>query len=880
MTSQHKSTSPGAAQVQPLAVIGIGASAGGLEALEQFFANVPADSGFAFVVIQHLDPDKDSALVPLLQRVSLVPMVQIKDNTALERGRVYIAPPGFEVSVLRGVLYLLRPNASQGQAKPIDSFLRSLALDQQAQAAGVVLSGMGSDGTMGARALKEKAGVVLVQSPDTAKFGDMPRSAVDAGLADIVAPAGQLPERIRAYFTHLMTARGVADEDAGPPAESLHTVLDKVLLLVRAQTGHDFSLYKKGTVYRRIQRRMAIHQIATADGYVRHMQENAVEADLLYKELLIGVTSFFRDPEVWQQLRQEVFPRLIQGRPAGSALRAWVAACSTGEEAFTLAMVFAEAAAELGNPHGVTLQIFATDLEEDSVARARKSIYPEGISADVSPERLDRFFTAVPGGYRVKQDIRAMVVFAQQSIASDPPFARLDLLTCRNLLIYLEPELQQKLLPLFHRSLNPGGILVLGTAETIGQSSDLFMPVGAKTRIYRRLDALSRAANFPPYPELLVPALAHAASPRQASPGPGSLQALADQVLVRRYAPAAVLVSAQGDIVYFSGKTGKYLEPAAGKANLNLFAMARPGLSQPLSEVFYRALRQKTTAVLDPMTVDVDGRPLAFGVTVEPLDTPESLQGLVMVVFTDVPLPPAQPVGAETGADTETDSGHERQVSELLRELARSREEHQATRSEMQAAQEGLMSANEELQSANEELTTSREEMQSINEELQTVNAELQVRVDALARARDDMENLLNSTDIATVFLDHRLNVRRFTTRARGLFKLIAGDVGRPITDIVSEMDHPDLAGDAREVLRTLMFQEKEVSASGDRWFMVRTMPYRTQDNRIDGVVITFTDISVAKRLEASLRKAGVAAAKTKPRMGSGKKKEPGKPEQ
>ncbi|WP_431098765.1 chemotaxis protein CheB [Polaromonas aquatica] len=861
MTSQYKPASP-AAEANPIAVVGIGASAGGLEALEQFFSHLPADSGFACVVVQHLDPDKDSALVPLLQRVSLVPVVQIKDRTPLARDHVYIAPPGFEVSILHGVLHLLKPPASQGPGLPIDSFFRSLALDQQIRAAGVVLSGMGSDGTLGARALKEKAGIVLAQSPESARFSAMPRSVIDASLADIVASPGQLPQRIGAYFTHLMRTGDIADDEAEPRAESLHSMLEKVLILVRNQTGHDFSLYKKGTVYRRIQRRMAIHQIDTADAYVRHIQDNAFEADLLHKELLIGVTCFFRDPQVWQQLRQEVFPRLIQDSPAGSALRAWVAACSTGEEAFTLAMVFAEAAAEFGNPHGVTLQIFATDLEEDSVASARKGFYPENISADVSPERLDRFFTAVAGGYRVKQDIRSMVVFAQQSIASDPPFARLDILTCRNLLIYLEPELQQKLLPLFHRSLNPGGILVLGTAETIGQSSDLFTPLGAKTRIYRRLDVSTRPANLPPYPELLMPTPAHSASPRQPSPGTGSLQVLADQVLARKYAPAAVLVSAQGDIVYFSGKTGKYLEPAAGKANLNLFAMARAGLSQPLSEVFYRALRQKAAAVLDPVTVDVDGKPLAFAVTVEPLNAPESLQGLVLVVFADVPLPFARPASA--GADSEAGTDHERQVSDLLRELARSREEHQATRNEMQAAQESLMSANGELQSANEELTTSCEEMQSINEELQTVNAELQARVDALARASDDMENLLNATDIATVFLDQRLNVRRFTTRSRGLFKLIAGDVGRPITDIVSEMDYPDLASDAREVLRTLMFQEKEVTASGDRWFMVRTMPYRTQDNRIDGVVITFTDISVAKRLEASLRKAGAGTAQAK----------------
>jgi two-component system CheB/CheR fusion protein len=842
MTSQHKPVSLVAAQTKPLAIVGIGASAGGLEALEQFFVNVPAASGLGFVVVQHLDPDKASSLVPLLQRVTLLPVQQAADLMPVEADQVYVAPPGFELSILNGVLHLLKPAASRGHGLPIDFFLRALAVDQQANAAGVILSGMGSDGTMGARALKEKAGAVLVQAPDTAKFEAMPRSVIDAALADMVAPAAQLPRRLLAYFAHPM----MAENPLG------------------AQTGHDFSLYKKGTVYRRIQRRMAIHQIGTADAYLRHVRENAVEAELLYKELLIGVTSFFRDPEVWEHLRQQVFPRLVRSRPEGGALRAWVAACSTGEEAYTLAMVFAEAVAELEEPANFSLQIFATDLEKESVAKARKGVYPENISADVSPERLERFFTRVPGGYRVKQDIRAMVVFAQQSIASDPPFARLDVLSCRNLLIYLEAELQQKLMPLFHHSLNPGGILVLGSAETIGQSSDLFMPLGAKTRIYRRLDAAARVGSFPAYPDAVMSAPAHMPSARKPLPGAGSLQVLADQVLARKFAPAAVLVTAQGDIVYFSGKTGKYLEPAAGKANLNLFAMARAGLSQPLNEVFHRALRQKAAVVLEPVRVSVDGLAMAFGATVEPLETPEALQGLVMVVFTDAP-PPREPLDKN-----EADADLDRQVTELLRELTRSREEHQSTREDMQAAQEGLVSANEELQSANEELTTSREEMQSINEELQTVNAELQARVDALARAGDDMDNLLNSTDIATIFLDRHLNVRRFTTRATGLFKLIAGDVGRPITDIVSDMNYAELAGDAREVLRTLMFQEKEVAASADRWFMVRTMPYRTQDNRIDGVVITFTDISVAKRLEASLRK--LQTGKAKPRAGGAKK--------
>jgi two-component system CheB/CheR fusion protein len=825
-------------------IVGIGASAGGLEALEQFFAHVPAQSGLAYVVVQHLDPGKESLLPALLQRVCRVPVVQASDRTPVRANHVYVAPPGFELTLLHGVLHLLKPVAARGMHLPIDFFLRSLALDQQANAAGVILSGMGSDGTLGLRALKEKAGGVFVQTPESASFDSMPRNAVDAGLADVVAPADQLPEKIMAYFSHPMLA-GPLDVTM---ASRLQAALEKILIMVRAQTGHDFSDYKKSTVYRRIQRRMAIHQIESVDSYVQYVRENPIEAELLFKELLIGVTCFFRDPEVWQQLKLEVLPKLLADHQSGTVLRAWVAACSTGEEAYSLAILFAEALDEIKPSAHFSLQIFATDIDKDAIEKARSGFYPDNISADVSPERLSRFFAREPGGYRVSKSIRSMVIFASQSITSDPPFARLHLLTCRNFMIYLETELQHKLLHMFHSSLNPGAYLVLGTAETVGQASGLFAPVGGvKTRIYRRLGGAARpglagfsvggagTGAFSPGP---------VSSPtRLGMPAAPSLQTLADQVLLKGFAPAAVLVTAQGDIVYFSGKTGKYLEPPAGKANLNLFAMARPGLRQALADVFFRAVRTKVPVSLESVQLGDDSKAPMVRVSIQPLSEPKALDGMLMVVFND--LLPALP--------GKTDAVDDDRVSELQLELTRLREEHQATREEMQTSQEELRSANEELQSANEELTTSREEMQSMNEELQTVNSELQTRVDALARASDDMENLLNSTDIATLFLDRFLHVRRFTTRAVNIIKLIPGDIGRPISDLSTDLNC-DLAGDAAHVLRTLMYQEKDVQAGGGRWFRVRTMPYRTQDNRIDGVVITFADISAAKQLEASLR--------------------------
>lgn len=829
-------------------IVGIGASAGGLEALEQFVANVPVTSGLAYVVVQHLDPGKKSLLVGLLQRESNIPVLEIYDQCKVQADHVYVAPPGVDTTILHGVLHLLKPADKSRPTLPIDFFLRALALDQAGNAAGVILSGMGSDGTGGLRALKEKAGGCFVQLPATAKFDSMPRSAIVAQLADIVAPPGELPEKLVAYFGHPLLSLPTGMQRV----VHLESALEKVLILVRAQTGHDFSLYKKTTVYRRIQRRMVIHQLSRVEEYLAHVRSNPVEAELLFKELLIGVTSFFRDPPMWEQLKDEVLPAMLKSHSEGGVLRAWVPACSTGEEAFSLAMVFAEAVAAFPSKAAFSLQIFATDLEIDAVHKARQGVYSENIRADVSAERLQRFFTEVPGvGYRVHTDIRAMVVFAQQSIASDPPFGKLSILSCRNLLIYLEPELQHRLLPLFYESLVPEGVLILGIAETVGQASDLFTPLGQKTRIFRRLDAppLAGRGSFPilrPFPNARV--LDSEAFSSVPASKKLTLQAHADRLLLRKFAPAAALVNAQGDIVYFSGKTGRYLEPAAGKANLNLFAMARSGLTQPLSDLFYRAEREQTAMTLDDVFFEIDDAMHAARITVEPLQEPAALKGMAMVIFSELPSPTARPRKGRTARQPDQRS------EELMHQLIQARQEHQSTREEMQTSQEELKSANEELQSGNEELTTSREELHSINQELQTVNAELQAQLEVLSRTSDDMENLFNSTDVATLFLDQQLNVRRFTPRALNVIKLRPGDIGRPITDLVSELSGDELATDARDVLKTLMFKEKEVSASRGRWFMVRTMPYRTQDNRIDGVIITFSDISVAKSLEASLR--------------------------
>ena len=841
----------GAASAKPAAfpIIGIGASAGGLEALDQFFRHVPDRSGLAFVVVQHLDPTHKDMMVELLARATPMKVVQVKDRLMVEPDHVYVIPPNKNLSILHGVLHLLAPAAPRGLRLPIDFFFRALAADLRDRSVGVILSGMGSDGTLGLRAIKEQAGAVFVQAPASAKFDAMPRSAIDAGVADVVAPAEELAGKIVAYLAH--TPTGVRPELA--LASKTQSAIEKICILLRSQTGNDFSQYKRSTIYRRIERRMGLHQLDSIAGYVSYLQESPQEAALLFKELLIGVTSFFRDPPAWEQLTKKAIPALLAERGPGTALRAWVPGCSTGEEAYALAIAFKEALAGSRPTGRLSLQIFATDLDKDAIERARQGNYPANIAGDVSADRLRRFFVEEEHGWRVGPEIREMVVFATQNIIMDPPFTKLDMLSCRNLLIYLTPELQKQLLPLFHYSLNPGGLLFLGSAESLGAAAELFSPVDGRARIYRRLDVTGPAepvefpAAFHARPSAVEPSAAGKA------PAP-NLSALADRLLLQRFSPAAVLTNQQGDILHICGRTGKYLEPAAGKANWNVHAMAREGLRHELGSAFQKVLRERRPVVRAGLKMGSNGAVQSVDITVEPLLEPEGLRGMVLIAFADAAAPPAvERVGKSRPAPAAL-ARTERELRQAREELQTTREQMQTSQEELKSANEELQSTNEELQSTNEELTTSKEEMQSLNEELQTLNHELQAKVDDLSRANDDMRNLLDSTDIATLFLDARLNVRRFTAQMTKIIKLIPGDVDRPITDLASDLVYPELPADARMVLQTLAFKETQVTTVDGRWFSVRIMPYRTMDNRIDGLVITFVDVTAAKLLEATLR--------------------------
>jgi two-component system CheB/CheR fusion protein len=829
-------------------IVGIGASAGGLEALELFLANVPEGSGMAFVIVQHLDPIHKGILAELLQHVTTMPVAQVKDRTRVKPDRVYIIAPNKDMSILHRVLHLLDPIAPRGLRLPIDFFFRALADDQQEHSIGVILSGMGSDGTLGLRAIKEKAGVVFVQEPTSAKFDAMPRSVIDAGLADVVAPVEALPSKINAYlkYTPLITKSGHTDQYVSQSA------LEKVVILLRCKTGHDFSFYKKTTIYRRIERRMGLHQIDKIANYVHFLQENPQEVELLFRELLIGVTSFFRDPEVWEQLKAEVLSALLKEGDSNKTLRAWIPACATGEEAYSLAILFKEALEKFKPVKNITLQIFATDLDDKAIEKAREGKFPTNIVADVSAKRLDRFFIKSENDYHVVKSIREMIIFAPQNIIMDPPFTKLDFLSCRNLLIYLMPELQKKLLPLFHYSLNPGGFLFLGSAETIGNFTNLFAPLGAKTRLYRRLDSdsITEPIEFP-----VTFLAAKPRAPTKPQEPTTNLQTLVDQLLLQTYSPAAALTNNKGDILYISGRTGKYLEPAAGKANWNIFAMARGGLRSELIAAFQKALRQKATVYLKNMVADTNGVKQVLNITIQPQIEPNALHGMVMIVFTDVAAMSSETkTTGKSRGDRALTSELKPELEHALQEVQSIREEMQTSQEELKSANEELQSTNEELQSTNEELTTSKEEMQSMNEELHIINLELQTKLDELSRTNNDMKNLLDSTDIATLFLDNNLSVRRFTSETSKITKLIPGDVGRPITDIASALLYPELADDAHQVLRTLVKVERQISTPHGDWFTARILPYRTLENMIDGVVITFTDITPSKKLEAELR--------------------------
>ncbi len=831
-------------------IVGIGASAGGLEALELFFENMPKDNGMAFVVIQHLDPNYIGMMPEILQRITPMKVLQASDNLKVNPNCVYVIPPNKSLSLLNGVLHLFEPVESRGLRLPVDIFFRSMADDRKDRSIGIILSGMGSDGSLGLKAIKEKNGLALVQSPASAKFNGMPASAIEAVIADVVAPVEELPAKLIALLNYIPFVKTDPELDS-----KVLSNLDKIIILLREQSGHDFSMYKKQTLFRRIERRKGAHLIDKINTYVRYLQENPKEVEILFKDLLIGVTSFFRDTAVWDMLREKTLPDLISELPYGYVLRAWVTACSTGEEAYSLAIVFKEALEKVQNHNNLTLQIFATDLDPDSIEIARKGVYTSNIIADVSPDRLSRFFTPEAEGFKVKTIIREMVLFAPQNVIRDPPFTKLDIITCRNMLIYMESELQGKLMTLFNYSLNPGGIMVLGTAETIGNHDKGFEEIDSKNKIFKRT-VTSREPGLIDFPSSFYPKKTTATKEKIIPTSTEGILTLADRVLLQRFVPASVLVNDKGDILYMTGLIGKYLEPVAGEPNWNIYAMAREGLRESLPGALRKAMQNFDPVIVRNIKTEINGGASFVDVTVQRIENPLPLMGMIMVVFADVPaLEEQDAVNPKTGKrrSGEKQKEWENQLQRCKEDLQSTREEMQASQEELKSTNEELQSTNEELQSTNEELTTSKEEMQSMNEELQTVNFELKTKVADFKQASNDMQNLLNSTEIAALFLDKEFNIRMFTDPLFKIMKMRSSDIGRPFTEITTDLQYPEMLNHARQVLKTLKSAESQISTNDGRWFLIRIIPYRTRDGRIEGLVITFIDITKTVNLEAEL---------------------------
>ena len=834
-------------------IVGMGASAGGLEALEKFFENMRHDSGIAFVIVMHFDPASKSLMSEILTRYTKMEVVQAEEGMKVEPNHVYIIPPNKDMAILRGVLHLLEPVVRKGIRHPIDFFLRSLADDKREKSICIILSGTGTEGSLGLKDIKGEDGMVMIQDVKSAAYDGMPASAIATGLADYILPPEKMPEPLLKYVKQFFIMGGRKPESISGYTNSIQ----KIIILIRDKTGHDFSLYKQNTIIRNVERRMNIHEIDNISDYIRYLQENPPEIDMLYKGLLIGVTKFFRDPQAYEILKKEIIPEMLKNK---TTVRVWVPACSTGEEAYSMAIVFKEHIDETKSD--LKVQIFATDVDKDAIEIARAGVYPDIIADDVSQERLQRFFRKNPDTYMINKEIREMVIFSPQNVIKDPPFSRLDMVSCRNLLIYIGPELQKRLLRSFYFSLNPDGILFLGNSETIGEFTDLFTALDRKWKIYRRkrgvsIPLMADITNIAPFEVSQIKETYDMKHKRI------DIGELTGKMLLESYVPSCVIINEKGDILYIHGKTGKYLEPSPGKASLNIMEMAREGLKFELNAAIRRVITQKKDIVFKDLNVRTNGTFQTVNLIVKPIVKPETMQGLMMVIFEDVQTPKLsrsskKKYTAKQMKEHVTDLEHE--LKSTKENLHATIEEMQSSNEELKSTNEELQSANEELQSANEELEASREELQSINEELMTLNAEHNDKLEEFSRVVNDMNNLLVSTEIATIFLDNDLHIKGFTPAVTRIINLIETDIGRPVSDIVTNLVYENFVRDVKEVLDRLIFKEMEIKDKNNLWYFMRILPYRTTENIIDGAVITFIDITARKRIEQAERDSRIYA--------------------
>ncbi len=831
-------------------VVGVGASAGGLEAFLSLLRHLPADTGMSFVLVQHMDPKHESMLVELLGKSSSMHVQQIRDGMKVQPDCVFVIPPNTDLILENSTLRLLSRSLSRGQHMPIDRFFRSMADQLQERAIGVILSGTSSDGALGIEAIKAQGGITFAQDEKTAKYDGMPRAAVATGMVDFVLPAHRIAEELARIGNHPYVRKpdDILEQQTaeGRPQEPL----SRVFALLRSATGVDFGLYKHTTIRRRIGRRMAVHKIDNVDRYVQLLVSNPAEIEALYRELLIKVTGFFRDAEVFNFLKSDVLPRITSQTAQDSPIRVWIPGCATGEEAYSVAIVLLEHLSEK-NLHS-PVQIFATDVSEDAIEKARSGAYVENIALDVSAERLRRFFIKRDGGYQVNKNVRDLCVFARQNLAKDPPFSRLDLISCRNVLIYLEPVLQKRVIPMFHYALKPDGMLLLGSSETITPFADLFTLDDKKHKVYRKRMVAGGQRFDLDTGKFVHPGEGSGPPPPRPDEETSSfdLQKEADRIIVSRYGPAGVLINEDYEVIQFRGKTGPFLEPAPGKATLNLLKMLREGLLLEVRNTVQKAKRSGQPAHKDHVPAKDENGFREVTIDVIPLQ-PSARGKHFLVLFEHAKPEPAGPKSRGKGAV----AAEERQVEQLKQELVATRqylqsiiEEQEATNEELQSANEEILSSNEELQSINEELETAKEELQSTNEELTTVNEELQNRNAELSQTNDDLNNLLASVNIPIVMLGADLRIRRFTPMAGRVLRLIPTDLGRPITDLRATIQLPDLGSIIGDVISAVTPRETEVQDQDGHWYSLSIRPYRTSDNRIDGAVLALLDIDTIKR--------------------------------
>ncbi|RVB80336.1 chemotaxis protein CheR [Mesorhizobium sp. M6A.T.Cr.TU.014.01.1.1] len=840
-------------QMKRFPIVGVGASAGGIPAMEGLFKGISGQPGMAFVIVTHLSPGRESLLHEVVGRYTRLPVVVVEDGTTVLSDHIYVMPQNVVLTIEKGVLHLRPSNVFNRERKPIDIFFSALAEDQGEYAVGVILSGGDSDGTLGAKAIKERGGLTVAQAPNGygPRNPDMPKSAISSGLIDIAAPAERIGAKLEGFARSFDLLNGIADDGGEHGTGDIGRLREEIYGILRGHSGHDFSGYKSKTFLRRVKRRMQIAQLQSIADYVEWLKKDPREVTDLFRDLLINVTDFFRDPDAFKLLEEKIVPQLFEGKTASDAVRIWVPGCATGEEVFSIGMLMREHMETLSVVPRV--QIFATDIDEPALAVARAARYPAALLQGLSPERKQRFFSSDGDSYVLTNEVRELCVFSPHSVVRDPPFSRMDMVSCRNLLIYFGSNIQNRVIPIFHYALKPGGYLFLGTSESVGQHDNLFATVDKKQRIFQ---AREHASPHITLPTLIGDArsgafLAEGTGSKKGTAGYPLRQAVEAQVL-ERFAPPHVLVNGDGDVVYYSARTGRYLEAPQGIPSRQVLTLARRGLRLDLRAALREAAATRRTVVRENVVVDEDDEPVqSIKLTVEPLAELGKRAQLYLVLFE--PFGPAQArsdVGRED-RDIEGAADLERELRETRERLQSTIEEYETALEEVKSSNEELVSVNEEAQSTNEELEASKEEMQSLNEELNTINSELTSKIEELDRANSDLRNLFESTQIATIFLDRNLVVRTFTPAASPFFSLRPSDVGRPLTELSSQLDYPELKQHIDAVFETGETLKHHLARDDQgRFHMVRINPYRDKDNRIQGVVVTLVDVTTLAEAE------------------------------